>query len=129
MENSKIVDKGYAKCLPQIKTIDFSRKAEMLGIQKQDQLFIFDFFNRQISFDGNDFIDIQGHEVTNAIYDLSVDFRALPKVPIILNFNDTDELMPANAVFLYHDDAETYLDLESLTIICTYLTGLLIQAG
>lgn len=62
-------------------------------------------------------------------YDLSVAFRALPRVPIILNFNDTDELMPANAGFLYHDDAETYLDLESLTIICTWLTGLLIQAG
>lgn len=200
MENSKIFDIKFANCRPQIKTIDFSMKVGMLGIQKLDHLFIFDFFNRQIAFDGNDFIDIHGQEVTTAIkvvlcnyilscpdkviktsnrlvtfrefsnagplfsrftentgkiitttfsgqmdklrlrcqslggtiiksesYDLSVDFRALHRVPIILNFNDTDEQMPANAVFLYHDDAETYLDLESLTIICTYLTGLLIQ--
>jgi hypothetical protein len=202
MKDSKSFDKKYANCLPQIKTIDFSRKAEMLGIQKQDQLFVFNFFNRQIAFDGNDFIDIQGDEVTTAIkvvfcaylmmcpdrvlkasnrlvtfrefanagplfsrftentgkiicttfsgqmeklksqcqnlggtlmetesYDLSVRFQALCRVPVILNFNDTDELMPANAGFLYHDDAETYLDLECLTTICTYLTGLLIQAG
>jgi len=202
MEDSKIFDKKYANCLLQIKTIDFAEKAEILGIQRQDQLFVFDFFNRQIAFDGNDFIDIQGYEVTIAVkvvlcnylkmcpdkvlkassrlvtfrefsnagplfsrfsentgkiitttfsgqmdklgsrcqnlgaavmktqsYDLSADFRALSRVPIILNFNDTDELMPANAVFLFHDDAEMYLDLESLTVICTYLTGLLIQSG
>ena len=38
-----------------------------------------------------------------------------------------DDLMPANTVFLFHDDAESYLDLEYLTILCAYLTGLLIQ--
>jgi hypothetical protein len=62
-----------------------------------------------------------------ASYDLSVQFQALNKVFIFLNFNDTDEFMPANAMFLFHDNAETFLDLESLTIICTYLTGLLIR--
>lgn len=202
MKESKSFDKQYANYLSQIKTIDFAKKTEILGIQKQEQLFVFDFFNRQIAFDGNDFIDMQGHAVTTAIkvmlcnyllmcpdkilkasnrlvtfrefsnagplfsrftentgkiisttfsgkmdklktwcrdlggtimetasYDLSVDFRALPRVSIILNFNDTDERMPANALFLLHDDAEMYLDLKSLTILCTYLTGLLLQAG
>ena len=60
-------------------------------------------------------------------YDLSVRFQALNNVSIFLNFNDADDVMPANAVFLFHDDAETYCDLEGLAIICTYLTGLLIS--
>jgi len=63
----------------------------------------------------------------NQSYDISVRFRALPKIPIILNFNDVDELMSANAGFLYRDTAATYLDFQCLTITCTYLTGLLIQ--
>jgi hypothetical protein len=28
---------------------------------------------------------------------------------------------------VFYDDAESYLDLDALTIVCTYLTGLLIQ--
>ena len=200
MEDSKIFDKKYKEYLSLIKDFDFSKKAEILGIQKRNQSFMFEFFNRQIVFDRNDFTDIAGEEVTFAVkvvlckyllmcpekvyessnrlvtfrefanagplfssftantnkiiettfsgqfeklkmrclklggtimkiksYDLSVRFRALHRIPIILNFNDTDELMPAKAVFLYHDNAENYLDLECLTITCTYLTGLLIQ--
>jgi len=202
MNDSKIFDKKYAECLPQIKTIDLSVKAENLGIKKQGQLFVFDFFNRQIAFDGHDFVDINGFEVTIAVkvvlcnyikmcpekvvkasgkmltfrefsnagplfsrfaentgkiitttfsgqidklklrcqnlggiiietnsYDLRAEFRALQRIPIILNFNDTDELMPPTAGFIFHDTAETYLDMESLTIICTYLTGLMIQGA
>ena len=60
-------------------------------------------------------------------YDLSIRFQALPRIPIILNFNDADDGLPASAGFLYHDDAEVFLDLKSLGIICTYLTGFLIQ--
>ena len=63
----------------------------------------------------------------NSSYDLSVRFQALSRIPIILNFNDTDDMMPANAVFLFHDNADRYLDLKSLGILCTYLTGLLIN--
>ncbi len=69
-----------------------------------------------------------GSLVETASHDLSVRFRALHRIPIILNFNDRDEMLPANASFLYHDNADTYLDLESLMVTCTYLTGLLIQA-
>ncbi len=67
MKDSKIFRKKYRDCLPHIKAIDLSKKVEILCIQKQDQLFILDFFNRQISFDGHDFIDIQGYEVTDAV--------------------------------------------------------------
>ena len=68
-----------------------------------------------------------GTFVETASHDLSVRFRALHRIPIILNFNDREEMLPANASFLYHDNADTYLDLESLMVTCTYLTGLLIQ--
>ncbi|MBU1344204.1 MAG: DUF3786 domain-containing protein [Proteobacteria bacterium] len=200
MDDSKIFDQKYTEYLSQIKDFDFSKKAEVLGIQKRNQSYIFEFFNRQIAFDGNDFTDIEGREVTIAVkmvlcryvlmcpqkiskssnklvtfrefsnagplyssfsantgkiietmfsgrlealtsrcaklggtimetnsYDLCVRFRALHRIPIILNFNDTDERMPAKTVFLYHDNAETFLDLECLTLTCTYLTGMLLQ--
>ena len=72
-------------------------------------------------------LTLGGIIMKNVSYDLSVRFRALSRIPIILNFNDKDDMMPASAVFLFHDNADKYLDLECLSIICTYLTGQLIQ--
>ncbi len=68
-----------------------------------------------------------GIEIDSNSYDLSFRFRALPKVPVFLNFNDKDDMLPANAGFLYYENANEYLDLESLMITCTYLTGCLIR--
>lgn len=72
-------------------------------------------------------VRLGGTIVETAAHDLSVRFRALHRIPIILNFNDREEMLPANASFLYHDNADAYLDLESLMLTCTYLTGLLIR--
>jgi len=201
MKDSKVFDEKYTTCLSKIKTMDVFQKAELLCLKKQDhQSIVFDFFNRQIAFDGHDFIDIKGDELSIAVkvvlcnylvkchsknktasnrlvtfrefsnagplfsrfsentgkiisttfsgqleklksscqnldgmllettsYDLSVQFQAFSRVSMFLNFNDADESMPANAMFLFHDNANAFLDLESLTIICTYLTGLLIR--
>ena len=63
----------------------------------------------------------------NSSYDLDVQFKALPAIPIVLRFNDADELFPATSAFLFYNDATNYLDLKSLATIVTYLTGLLIQ--
>ncbi|MBW2654839.1 MAG: DUF3786 domain-containing protein [Deltaproteobacteria bacterium] len=201
MEDTKIFDKTYNEYLSQLKDFDFLKKAGILGIQKRNKSFVFEFFNRQIVFNRNEFIDLAGEDLTFAVkvilckyllmcpekifessnklvtfrefanagplfssftsntnkiiettfsgkletlkarclelggtvmktksYDLSIRFRALPRIPIIFNFNDRDELLPAKAGFLYHDNAEIYLDLECLTITGTYLTGLLIQS-
>ena len=68
-----------------------------------------------------------GIKVNKSSYDLSFRFKALPKVPVIFQFNDTDELLPASSTLLFHDDAEHYLDKKSLATIGTYLTGLLIR--
>ncbi|NOX35288.1 MAG: DUF3786 domain-containing protein [Deltaproteobacteria bacterium] len=202
MDDSKIFDKKYTEYLSYIKDFQFSKKAGILGIQKRDQSFIFEFFNRRIAFDRNNFVDIAGDRISFAVkvvlckyllmcpdeiressnrlvtfreianadplfssftsntskiietsfsgrleklktqclklggmimetksYDLGVRFRALPRIPVILYFNDKEELMPAKAMFLYHDNARLYLDTECLAITCTYLTGLLIQTG
>ena len=72
-------------------------------------------------------LTLGGIIMENASYDLSVRFKALSRIPIILNFNDKDDMMPASAVFLFHDNADKYLNLECLSIICTFLTGQLIQ--
>lgn len=173
---------------------------DLLGLQKTGKGYRFDFFNRSILFNHQDFIDLSGEEVLPALktvfcqyflkglqykeessgrlvtfrefsgagplysrftentskiikqtfsnrlealqkkcealysmpvgkssYDLSVRFKALPKVPVIFKFNDADEALPANSTLLFHDNAENYLDLKSLATIGTYLTGILIQ--
>ncbi len=59
-------------------------------------------------------LKLQGTILKNDSYDISVKFNALSKVPITLIFNDKDEMMPANASFLFQDDAGSYLDLDHL---------------
>lgn len=75
----------------------------------------------------NQCLSLGGIILENASYDLSIKFQALSKIPIILNFNDKDDMMPANAIFLFNDYADKYLDLKGLSVLCTYLTGQLIQ--
>ncbi len=70
---------------------------------------------------------IGGKELEFSGYDLSFTFVALPKIPIILNFNDRDDMFSAKATVLFRSDAEKYLDMECLAITATYLTGLLIR--
>jgi hypothetical protein len=186
--------------LSQICELNIENIPDILGIQKCEQGYRFDFFNRPILFDHNDFIDLSGKglspavktvlckyitncpqtpletsgrlvtfrefpgagplfsrfvdntnktientfskrleefkekckemcgmPLSNASYDLNMRFKALPKIPVILQFNDVDEIFPAKAVFFFHDDAVQYLDLKSLAGIITYLTGLLIN--
>jgi hypothetical protein len=187
--------------LSQMRELDIENIPHILGIQKRDQGYRFNFFNRPILFDHNDFIDLSGKELSplvkivlckyiinrpqtplersgrlmtfrefpgagplfskfadntnktieitfskrleefkkkckemwgiplsDASYDLNIQFKALPKIPVILQFNDTDEIFPAKAVFFFYDNAVQYLDLKSLAGIITYLTGLLISS-
>ncbi len=71
--------------------------------------------------------ELNGFIVKTESHDLSVRFRALPRIPMILNFNGAEDRMPAQAGFLFHDNAGDYLDLEALAILSTYLTGRLIK--
>ena len=54
---------------------------------------------------------------------------ALPKVPLLLVFNDADDDFPASASVLFEKRASTYLDAESQAILGHQLTRRLLAAG
>ena len=50
-------------------------------------------------------------------YDVIMRLDPLPKVPILMLFNDADDDFPANCSVLFESRAEKYLDAESLAIL------------
>lgn len=69
---------------------------------------------------------IGGKLADSDTYDLSVLFHAFPRIPVILNFNDEDDLFPAVCSILYRSSADLFLDMECLAMTGTLLTGKLI---
>jgi len=59
-------------------------------------------------------------------YDISIQFDFLPKIPMLLRFNDKDGEFPARWTILFRASAENYLDMECLAIGGTFLSGILI---
>lgn len=55
-------------------------------------------------------------------------FTPLPKVPLLLIFNDADDDFPASASLLFEKRASTYLDAESQAILGQQLTKRLLTA-
>jgi hypothetical protein len=61
---------------------------------------------------------IQGHPpATTFSYDLCMQFTALPKIPVLMLFNDADEEFPAQCAVLFERRAENYLDMECLAMV------------
>ena len=58
-------------------------------------------------------------------YDLCIKFDALPRIPILLLFNDADDEFPAQCLLLFEQRAELYLDMECLAILGSLLAELL----
>jgi hypothetical protein len=54
-------------------------------------------------------------------YDLSMQFKALPRISLLLLFNDGDEEFPAKCAVLFQKHAEHYLDPESLAMTSAFL--------
>ena len=50
-------------------------------------------------------------------YDLCMQFDALPKIPVLLLFNDADDEFPAQCALLFERRAEKYLDMECLAMV------------
>jgi hypothetical protein len=50
-------------------------------------------------------------------YDLAMQFDALPKVPMLLLFNDKDDEFPAQCSVLFEKRAEKFLDMECLAMV------------
>jgi hypothetical protein len=63
----------------------------------------------------------------NSSHDLSMIFNALPRIPVLLRFNFEDDDFPAQCSVLFNQSAEKFLDMESLAIAGTFLTGVLIK--
>ena len=59
-------------------------------------------------------------------YELSITFNFLPRIPLLLRFNDRDHEFPAQCSILFRQSAEKYLDMECLAIGGTFLSGMLI---
>ena len=50
-------------------------------------------------------------------YDLCLQFDALPKVPLLLLFNDRDEEFPAQCGVLFEKRTEKFIDMECLAMV------------
>ena len=50
-------------------------------------------------------------------YDISMQFDALPKVPLLLLFNDQDEEFPAQCGVLFEKRTEKFIDMECLAMV------------
>ena len=50
-------------------------------------------------------------------YELSMQFNSLPRVPLLMLFNDADDEFPAHCSVLFEKRAEKYLDAECLAIL------------
>jgi hypothetical protein len=53
----------------------------------------------------------------SAGYDMGVRFDVLPKIPLVLLFNDRDNEFDATVTLLFGKRAESYLDAECLAIL------------
>jgi len=73
-------------------------------------------------------MQIGGQVQESDTYDLSFKFHAFPRIPVILNFNDKDDLFPAVCSVLYRSSAALFLDMECLSMTGTLLTGKLITS-
>jgi len=73
-------------------------------------------------------LELGGVEQENTSYDCSILFHALPRIPVVLNFNDRDDMFPASCSILYRASAEQFLDMECLAMTGTLLSGRMIRA-
>ena len=61
-------------------------------------------------------------------YQLKMRFQTLPRVPVVLLYNDEDEEFPAEATILFERRAERFLDMECLAILAWMLADRLSEA-
>ena len=63
-----------------------------------------------------------------ASYDCSLTFDFLPRIPVLLRFNDRDSEFPAQCAVMFPQSAEAFLDMECMTIGGTLLADTLIRS-
>jgi hypothetical protein len=65
----------------------------------------------------------------DASYDLSAQFEALPRGPVVMLFNDAEEDFPTKCAVLFENRAEHYLDAECLAMLGRLLFTYLKEAA
>jgi hypothetical protein len=60
-------------------------------------------------------------------FDVSLTFPFLPRIPVLLRFNDRDDVFPAQCAIMFPRSAEAFLDMECMAIGGTLLAGTLTQ--
>ena len=60
---------------------------------------------------------------TEVACDLAFRFNALPKIPVVLLFNDADDTFPASCTLLFQKDASDHLDMECIAMIGSSLAA------
>ena len=58
-------------------------------------------------------------------YDVCIQFDALPRIPLLLLFNDRDQEFPAQCAVLFTKRTEAYLDMECVAMLGMQLYGYL----
>ena len=61
-------------------------------------------------------------------YDLYIEFMALPGIPLTLQFNDAQALFPAQCSLLLDASIGTYLNMQSIFTLGTFLCGRLVAS-
>jgi len=64
------------------------------------------------------------HPEIDLPYHLCLIVQALPKIPLLVLFNDQDEEFPATCKILFKKSADTYLDAESLAILAAIFSNM-----
>ena len=73
---------------------------------------------------------IHGHPPAATFsYDLCMQFHALPKIPVLMLFNDADAEFPAQCAVLFERRVEKFLDMECLAMVGMSLFEYLKQAA
>ena len=65
----------------------------------------------------------------NVRYDLAMQVDALPKIPLLVLFNDADEGFPAECSLLFEGHVETFLDAECIAMVGSRLFARLKHGG
>jgi hypothetical protein len=134
----------YTALRKQLSETDYLTKYLLLGAEILDKALIIPFYGTPYRIAGSGVTTLAGGEINptlearcrqlngtlhadnTAAYDLGIQFYALPRIPVILCFNDRDAEFPAQCAILFKCSAELFLDLQSLCVCATFLAGSLI---
>jgi hypothetical protein len=102
---------------------DFKDAAPLAHFHATNEKTIADIFEGRLKALKQACTKLGGHHSSKELnYDLHAKINALPKIPLLLLFNDSDDEFPAQCLLLFERRAEHYLDMECVAILGGLLT-------